>query len=69
MKRKLFVSVIVISALLVNSGFSIKTDRTTLNYEYVTSIDTIINFKHCETDKLPDGFTQTATGKPQHRLQ
>ena len=49
--------------------------NTALSYGNVTSIslaaedissnDTIINFENYEVDKLPNGFTQTATGKQQ----
>src|SRR6266498_2135187 len=33
--------------------------------EYISAGDTTINFESYEVDKLPNGFTQTATGKPQ----
>lgn len=33
--------------------------------EYAVVKDTTINFEKCVIDKLPDGFTQTATGKLQ----
>lgn len=36
-----------------------------LTAEYISKGDTTINFENCEVDKLPPGFTQTATGKPQ----
>ena len=41
------------------------TTSTSLPIEYIGSKDTTINFENNEADKLPNGFTQTATGKRQ----
>jgi hypothetical protein len=65
MKIKLFLPSISIAALLLCSGFLITTDKTALNYNYITVKDTIINFEKGDTGKMPRGFTQTATGKLQ----
>jgi hypothetical protein len=65
MKRKLLVPVIAILTFLISSGTLITNGKTILNYKYVTSQDTIINFEKGIVEKLPDGFTQTATSKLQ----
>jgi hypothetical protein len=66
MERKLFIPTIAIAALLVCSGKPITNGKTTLQVASANSKDTIVNFEKCEVDKLPNGFTQTATGKLQH---
>jgi hypothetical protein len=65
MKRTLFISPVIISALLVCSGTAITNNKTTMNDEYTTGKDTVINFQNSEVDKVPIGFTQAATGKLQ----
>ncbi len=65
MRKKLLIPAIAIAALLVCSGTHLANGKTTLPGEYLTGKDTIINFDKCEADKLPNGFTQTATGKLQ----
>jgi Domain of Unknown Function (DUF1080) len=66
MRKKLFIPAIAIAALLVCSGTHLANGKTTLHGEYFTGKDTIINFENSEVDKLPNGFTQTETGKLQH---
>jgi hypothetical protein len=65
MRKKLLIPAIVIAALLVCSRTHLTNGKTTLLGEYPSGKDTIINFDKCEADKLPNGFTQTATGKLQ----
>lgn len=42
-----------------------KTISQPLPVEYISAGDTTINFESDEEGKIPNGFTQTATGKPQ----
>ncbi len=57
-----FVSLIVCANTPSNDG---NTTSTPLAAESISNNDTIINFENCEIDKLPNGFTQSATGKQQ----
>jgi hypothetical protein len=66
MERKLFFVAVVITASLVCLAKPITGGEKTIHGEYVAGKDTIINFEKDVIDKLPDGFTQTATGKLQH---
>ena len=66
MKKRLFIPAITIAGLLVCSGTQLANGNTNPPGENIGGKDTIINFENCEVDKLPDGFTQTATGKLQH---
>jgi hypothetical protein len=66
MRIKLFIPLITISGLLVCSRTHLSNGKTNPPGENNDGKDTIINFENCEVDKLPDGFTQIATGKPQH---
>ena len=61
MKSKLFITAIVSAVILVFSSNPIIYDKTSLYTEYVAGKDTVISFKKDVIDKLPDGFTQTAT--------
>ena len=63
MKSKLFITAIVSAVILVFSSNPIIYGKTSLYSEYVDGMDTVINFEKGVIDKLPDGFTQTATGK------
>ena len=65
MKRKLFVSAIASAVLLVYSSSYMTYGKTAFLDEYVAGKDTTINFEKGVIDKLPNGFTQTATGKLQ----
>jgi Domain of Unknown Function (DUF1080) len=65
MKRKLFVSGIAGVVLLVYSSNTVADGKTSLRGEYVADNDTTINFEKSVIDKLPNGFTQTGTGKLQ----
>lgn len=65
MKRKLFVSAIASAVLLVYSSSYMTYGKTAFYDEYVAGKDTTINFEKGVIDKLPNGFTQTATGKLQ----
>lgn len=58
MDKRLILPAIAIGALLVWAG-------TPLHGENIPGKDTVINFDNSEVGKLPKGFTQTATGKPQ----
>jgi len=66
MRRKLFIPLITIAVLIVCSGTHLANGKTNPPGENIDGKDTIISFENCEVDKLPVGFTQTATGKPQH---
>jgi hypothetical protein len=61
MKKKLFLPSISIAVLLFSSGSVITSNKTAVNYNYITVKDTIINFEKRDTGKMPGGFTQTAT--------
>ena len=65
MKRKLFVTVIVSAVLSLFSSNPMVYGKTNFPFEYVVVKDTTINFENGVIDKLPDGFSQTATGKLQ----
>jgi hypothetical protein len=65
MKRKLFVYAISSAVLLVCSNNTMTFANTCFTSEYIAYKDTTINFEKSIVDKLPDGFTQTATGKLQ----
>jgi hypothetical protein len=65
MKRKIFITVFVSTVLLLYSSNTMIYSKTSLHSEYVAGKDTVINFEKGVIDKLPDGFTQTATGKLQ----
>lgn len=71
MKKQIFPVPIIIGTFITliafgNTSFpdGNKTSES-LPAELINSSDTTINFENCEIDKVPDGFTQTATGKPQ----
>lgn len=66
MKRKLFISEIISAIILVCSSNLMTYGRTFFHVEYATAKDTTINFENGVIDKLPNGFTQTATGKLQN---
>jgi hypothetical protein len=66
MKRKLFISAIASTVFLVCSSYLMTYGKTTFHGEYVTGKDTTINFEKGLIDKLPNGFTQTATSKLQN---
>jgi hypothetical protein len=66
MKKKLIIPAVAIAIFLVYICASSLNGKTSLHIAYITSKDTTVNFENCEVDKLPKGFTQTATGKPQH---
>jgi hypothetical protein len=66
MKRKLFISAIASTVFLVCSNNPMIYGKTTFHGEYVIGKDTTINFEKGVIDKLPNGFTQTATGKLQN---
>lgn len=65
MKRQLFVSAIAGVILLIYSSNPMIYGKTSLHSEYIAVKDTTIDFEKCVIDKLPTGFTQTATGKLQ----
>jgi hypothetical protein len=65
MKRKLLVSAIASFVLLVYSSNPMTYGKTSFPGEYVAVKDTTINFEMGVIEKLPNGFTQTATGKLQ----
>ena len=67
MKKILFPAVTFISLLACANTPSTDGNITStpLAEEIIINDDTIINFENCELDKLPNGFTQTATGKQQ----
>lgn len=64
MRRKLFVSAIA-SLVFVYSSNPLTYGNTSFPGEYVAVKDTTINFENGVIDKLPNGFTQAATGKLQ----
>jgi hypothetical protein len=66
MRKKLFIPSIAIVAFLVYSGATLPDGKTSLHVASANLKDTVINFDNCEVDKLPNGFTQTETGKLQH---
>jgi len=66
MKKRLFFTAIASTVLLVCSSNPMTYGKTTFHGEYVTDKDTTINFEKGVIDKLPSGFTQTATGKLQN---
>ena len=66
MKRELFVYMIFSIVLLVCSSKSMTFGKTSFRGEYIAVKDTTINFEKSIVDKLPNGFTQTATGKIQN---
>ena len=66
MKRKLFFYVIFSTVLLVCSSNLMTFGRASFRGENIAARDTSINFEKSIVDKLPNGFTQTATGKLQN---
>ena len=66
MRNKPFIPVFGIVAFMVYAGATLPDGITSLHVAGANTKDTLINFEKCEVDKLPDGFTQTATGKLQH---
>jgi Domain of Unknown Function (DUF1080) len=66
MKRKLFVYAISSAVLLVCSSNPMTFGKTSITGEFIAAKDTTINFEKSVIDKLPDGFTQTGTGKLQN---
>jgi len=66
MKRKLFVYAISTAVLFVCSINSMTFGRTSFRGENIAAKDTFNNFEKSNVDKLPYGFTQTATGKLQN---
>jgi hypothetical protein len=64
MRRKLFVFSITSAVLLLCSGNQMNYGKPNISGDLVAK-DTTINFEKSVIDKLPDGFTQTATGKLQ----
>ena len=65
MDKRLIIPVIAIGALLVCAGTPLPNSKASLHGEYISGKDTIISFENSKVDKLPIGFTQTATGKSQ----
>lgn len=65
MKRKIYFTVIISAVLLLYSSNPMIYGKTNYPGEYVVAKDTTINFEKCVIDKLPDGFSQAATGKLQ----
>jgi hypothetical protein len=63
MKKNLIILAIVITVFLVYAGTSLPKG---ISYRAINSKDTLINFENCEVNKLPKGFTQTATDKQQN---
>jgi hypothetical protein len=66
MKRELIFAAIVITVLVLCSSSRMTYSKTSFPGWYYGAKDTIINFEKCVIDKLPVGFTQTATGKLQN---
>jgi hypothetical protein len=65
---KIIIPAVVIIALIAcanTPSIDGNTTSTPLATESISNNDTIINFENCELDKIPNGFTQTETGKPQ----
>jgi Domain of Unknown Function (DUF1080) len=65
MRKKLLIPTIAIVAFLVYNGATLPNGKTSLYVASANAKDTIINFENWAVDKLPNGFTQTATGKLQ----
>lgn len=66
--KKLIFPAIAITTLIACANTSMPDGKETskpLSAEYISTGDTIINFENDAEDKVPNEFTQTATGKPQ----
>jgi hypothetical protein len=63
MKKKLIIPAIAIISFLVFASTSLPNSMT---FPAFSGKDTLVNFENCEVNKLPMGFTQTATGKQQN---
>lgn len=66
--KKQIISAFAVTLLIACGNISSpdnKATSTPLSAEYISTGDTTINFENDEADKLPYGFTQTATGKLQ----
>ena len=65
---KIIIPAIAVLTLIGCAHTSFPDNKATsipLSAEYISTRDTTINFENGEMDKLPNGFTQTATGKLQ----
>ena|SRR5437762_4477675 len=67
MKKIIAPCIAIISVIACSNVSSPDGNETSkpLPAEYISTSDTTINFESYEVGKLPNGFTQTATGKPQ----
>ena len=66
--KKIITPAIAVITLIACANTSLPDGKETSkppSAEYISTGDTTINFESYEVDKLPNGFTQTATGKPQ----